>query len=322
MQSGRNTLSVTQEAASQLNWVVRPYLERFVVGDYTLSEEGATIVFDSNEQLKESYAEAHNFKPSAYWHRLLKEKLLQLSPNEFGVVLDVCCGTGLLCLNMMKYRMFRECYAIDINESSLEYLKKKMRSENIRGIKPIFANIMDTKFDANFFDCVMGNSFLHHIPDNPSFFREVLRILKPGGTVCLTHEPSVSACRLEELIIDKLLKVWSLLRDAGRRKGRESNTKKTTPIFSDIWQYNESKVCRMLRDVGFDEVQITAQGRIATVLGSFIERQWFRRFKKMPPVAVLSIRSMLNWLDKMLFRNYSKNSFSSFTISARKPTGL
>jgi SAM-dependent methyltransferase len=45
-------------------------------------------------------------------------------------------------------------------------------------------------YDDDTFDCVVGHAVLHHIPDLDTAFREVLRVLKPGGRFVFAGEPT------------------------------------------------------------------------------------------------------------------------------------
>ena len=45
-------------------------------------------------------------------------------------------------------------------------------------------------YDDDTFDLVVGHAVLHHIPDLDTAFREVLRVLKPGGRFVFAGEPT------------------------------------------------------------------------------------------------------------------------------------
>src|SRR5690606_28666134 len=45
-------------------------------------------------------------------------------------------------------------------------------------------------YDDNRFDLVVGHAVLHHIPDVRAAFRELLRVLKPGGRFVFAGEPT------------------------------------------------------------------------------------------------------------------------------------
>ena len=45
-------------------------------------------------------------------------------------------------------------------------------------------------YDDNTFDIVVGHAVIHHIPDVEAAFREMLRVLKPGGRFVVAGEPT------------------------------------------------------------------------------------------------------------------------------------
>jgi SAM-dependent methyltransferase len=45
-------------------------------------------------------------------------------------------------------------------------------------------------YDDNTFDVVVGHAVIHHIPDVETAFREMLRVLKPGGRFVIAGEPT------------------------------------------------------------------------------------------------------------------------------------
>jgi len=48
---------------------------------------------------------------------------------------------------------------------------------------------MDMQFRNNYFDFVTSFNALEHIPDPLKALEEMIRVTKPGGTICLTFDP-------------------------------------------------------------------------------------------------------------------------------------
>ncbi|NQT55508.1 MAG: methyltransferase domain-containing protein [Desulfobacteraceae bacterium] len=304
----------------QLNEIVEPFLAQYQCGDFMLDTEGCKRVYDANENLDESYAKEHTTPISRYSYKRFKKFILSVPPKEYGTALDVCCGTGQLCLNIMKYNLFDECYAIDISRPSGELLAKRMQQEGIEGIIPMEGNVIDSRFEDRFFDCVMGHFFLHHLPDNQAFFREMFRILKPGGVICLPGEPGVAADFFEPFLTNKLIRLRSLFKRGVRNVKSETGNQPTTePIFSDIWVYNEQDFRKTLRDIGFTEIQITSRGRIQSMANHLVGYIWYQIFQQAPPASISIVMTVFYLLDKILFFAYPVDAFSYFHISARKP---
>ena len=116
------------------------------------------------------------------------------SPNTRPPIrlIDIGCGTGFVPLQLrdvlaesdtlvsadLSAEMLRVC------DANLTRIGLKCRRE--------FLKLDGREIDqpAASFDVVTMNSVVHHIPDLPSFLREVVRILKPNGTLIVGHEPN------------------------------------------------------------------------------------------------------------------------------------
>ncbi len=76
-------------------------------------------------------------------------------------------------------------YAIDIQESVIERLKKKVEKEGITNIVPKIDDAYHLSFADESVDRVLGIAVLPEIPEPVKVLREFYRILKPHGLVCL-----------------------------------------------------------------------------------------------------------------------------------------
>jgi ubiquinone/menaquinone biosynthesis C-methylase UbiE len=122
--------------------------------------------------------------------------------NPVGRALDVGCGSGRLCGELVA-RGVPEVWGLDPSPYMLRQAQR--RSPGARFAQGIAE---DTAFPQEYFDAV-GACFLFH--ELPAYIarkalRETRRILRPGGTVCIT-EP----CRIHT----RPRSVWSLLRQHG-----------------------------------------------------------------------------------------------------------
>jgi ubiquinone/menaquinone biosynthesis C-methylase UbiE len=96
-------------------------------------------------------------------------------------VLDYCCGAGDYALLMAE--VGAKSWGIDISPVSVEKAQSKAKRRNLEG-RAIFAT-MDgeaTAFPDNHFDLIVESGVLHHL-DLKRAYRELARILKPGGEI-------------------------------------------------------------------------------------------------------------------------------------------
>jgi len=301
-----------------LNPHVAPYLANNIVKDYVLDEQGQDLVYRDNKIIDAGgvYFEHLYFPVSDFWHNYFKTKIRILLPEKSDLALDVCAGTGTLCLNIMApgKQLFSKCYAVDISESALEHLQKRIKNEGVSGfVRAIHGNVMHTHFKNNQFDAVIGNSFLHHLPDNVTFLQEVHRILKPGGVFCFTGEPTVGAARLEGCILGNVVRILKLLRLKKHRSVGECK-----PTFTDIWLYDHDSLTAMIKGAGFGSVTIKPFGVLVPLFNNPSAMVFkFITEKSMQPDWWWRI---LGTLDKVLFSWWlPKNVQSHFVIAARKP---
>jgi arsenite methyltransferase len=75
-------------------------------------------------------------------------------------------------------------YAVDINETGLDIIKKEMNARGIRNVIPIHAESRDAKLPEPV-DLVFNCDTYHHMDDRIAYFRSLARYLKPDGHVAI-----------------------------------------------------------------------------------------------------------------------------------------
>lgn len=104
-----------------------------------------------------------------------------LDPNEEDQVLDVGCGPGLLA----KYFAPRVKHftGVDMTPAMVNKAKDLAILDGTGNSDFHVADATDLNFHKNAFDMVITRLALHHIPDTEKAIREMVRVLKPGGTL-------------------------------------------------------------------------------------------------------------------------------------------
>jgi len=110
-------------------------------------------------------------------------------------VLEIGVGMGADYLEWLKAGALAT--GVDLSSASLERARQRCQAANL----PCDLQLADAEnlaFADNTFDIVYSYGVLHHSPDTPQCFREVLRVLKPGGTarIMIYHHPSLSGLML------------------------------------------------------------------------------------------------------------------------------
>ena len=277
---------------------------------YILNSEGENFVVCSNRDLPTKYFDHLFFPITNYWRMYFEEKINIISPQNKKCFLDVCCGTGTLCLNVFPTSGFEKCIAIDNSETATSALHSRLNHNY--NIEVRNEDITKTSFDSNSLDAVYGNSFLHHLPNNYVFLKEAYRILSPGGVIVMTGEPTISAPFLEGFIMNNIIKLLTTLH---LKKRKISNA--DAPV-TDIWLYEENSLRSMLLQVGFTEIIIKKMGVLVSLLNG--ATSFILRLCKLDSMQPVTYWKFFGWLDKKLFFWLPANNHSHFVIAARKPS--
>ncbi len=102
--------------------------------------------------------------------------------NESVSVLDFGCGTGNY-LARIQERFACQCNGVEPSEAMR--IRAQMKSDNFTIKKGDHGAI---PFPAEKFDFCYMTDVIHHVPDLVAMFRELLRVLKPAGKLCIVTE--------------------------------------------------------------------------------------------------------------------------------------
>ncbi|TSC59867.1 MAG: Methyltransferase type 12 [Parcubacteria group bacterium LiPW_15] len=109
--------------------------------------------------------------------------LSPLIPRGSGIsVLDFGCGKGEIIGEMRKLNPGAKYFGADVSEAAIDFASGKYAGVD-------FVKIEDggqLPFADNSFDFIFTSEVIEHVYDTENAFREMARVLKPGGELLLT----------------------------------------------------------------------------------------------------------------------------------------
>jgi len=111
----------------------------------------------------------------------LKQIVASANIEKGDVILDVGSGTGILIPIIRAYKP--ECiYACDLSDEMLKKLRK-----NYAYVKTIVADVRDLSLPDESIKVVFLNACYPNIADKKGCFKNIRRMLQPGGRIVISH---------------------------------------------------------------------------------------------------------------------------------------
>lgn len=145
---------------------------------------------DNESDVIDGKREVTKWRKNVDFLRLRDVALHLLDPSEGKTVLDIGCASGetMIYCGMQGATV----YGKDLDEKAVAQANSQLKRFGING-EAICGDATTMDFPDNHFDCAISSDFMEHVTDETKvkIFREVLRVVKPGGSV-VTKTPNLS----------------------------------------------------------------------------------------------------------------------------------
>ena len=104
--------------------------------------------------------------------------------REGDTVLDIGSGSGTDSLiTSLLVGGGGKVYGLDMTAAMLEKIRRNIEAMGALNVEPVSGNAEEIPLPDASVDVVTSNGVLNLVPDKPRAFREIVRVLKPGGRV-------------------------------------------------------------------------------------------------------------------------------------------
>ena len=249
----------------------------------------------------------------------------------YGRALELGCGTGFFLLNLMQAGLTARGSVTDLSPGMVAAALRNAENLGL-DVDGRVADAEQIPYDDATFDVVVGHAVLHHIPNLDAAFREVLRVLKPGGRFVFAGEPTRIGDRYARLLGGLTWKATTAVTRLPALRGwrrpqtelDESSRAAALEAVVDVHTFDPAELEALARGAGAADVRVVTEELTAAMLG------WpVRTFEAAVPPdklgfgwAMFAYRSWLrlSWLDEhVLARVVPRAWFYNALVTGTRP---
>ncbi|CAI7641672.1 unnamed protein product [Penicillium glandicola] len=135
----------------------------------------------NNHQIKDDVKKAYDDIAEVYlkWTQPSHEIRLSYLDRMLRSILELGCGAGVPCTQLLASREYISVTANDISDTQIAMAKERLP----QSVNLIPGDMMELEFSPGHFDAVMGMYSIFHLPrdEQTTILRRIFDWLKPGG---------------------------------------------------------------------------------------------------------------------------------------------
>ena len=112
------------------------------------------------------------------------QRVIELGPTFSARVLDAGTGPARIPVLLCQMCSYWQVFGIDLARNMLQIGSQHVEQAGLQ--EQIVLELVDAKqlpYQDGYFEMVVSNSLVHHLPDPLPFFSELKRVLKPNGAI-------------------------------------------------------------------------------------------------------------------------------------------
>lgn len=177
--------------------------------------------------------------------------------EKYGVAddtaVEIGCGAGRLTRYMATY--FRKVYALDVSEDMISYAARHISSSNVvfittnGSVIPVEDHSATAAFSTHVFQ------HLESTDDASTYFREIFRVLVPGGTMMI-HLPVYAWPWGAGKWVRRVYRLYKLAEDYRAKSKRHTLERGGSVSLMRMHSYAVRDLYTLLPGLGFEDIEI------------------------------------------------------------------
>lgn len=180
-------LAASEMSPSKIAKSLRKYVRLKHQEDHNLSLEKARVsIYDQAfYPLVTHFTLA--FQPSAVARMRFVRRIVESIASSKAIVADLGCGSGAMLCEVLRVRPTWTGYGLDISEAAINYARRLAAHKGVAPRTQFQTGcLMNLPFASRSLDVVIASEVVEHLPYPERVFKELSRVLAPGGLLLVT----------------------------------------------------------------------------------------------------------------------------------------